>query len=769
MSRARGGHAAGAARWVPVAAACLLALLSACADQWLDPAPVAAGPDRCPAGSFLDTRAGLCIEAGCAADDDCRTPYICDLVAGACVLPDPPGTPGEPRRCNEGAVRCGFTGERERCSDDRWVAWSCPGASRCGGAGTCETCARGARRCLDDGSAAYEICAGVGEGWREVACPEGAWCAEGRCRSCEPGAVRCSSSGREICDSTGTRWDSAPCGAGTHCSAEVLACVPNVCLPNQASCHPDDPGMRLVCAPDGSEIRASPCDPGSSCHEPTGLCLDACARAAIEGQGAGCDYWFTHLPSGGTLRNVTSSLRLRVSNPGTSPTSVRVSAADGTTLVPDSLVQPGKLLDLPLPWHALSGTALAPAAFRLESTEPVLAHTFSHAEGLDVTRCILEYQCAAPPCPDAACAVPTQSGGATLLLPTHLLGSGADGRYLAYSPRHRHEILPAPALLAIVGTRDDTALAIDFTGTTEVSADGGVAAYPAGTRGRFVLRRGEVLQLATARTGPETTFYVDDLPRSESANDFTGTQIVSNAPVAVFAGADAARVPLDSPGLDHLEEQLPPISLWGRHYVGTPRSPADRFTLIVARNDTIVAFSSPVTLDGGRLVSVESALPAGKVLSFRATADFQVQASAPVLLVQTTSVAPDGAGPSLLVAAPVERYRSRYDVRVPQTAGQGSPAELVLVGPQEAADGQPPNTSVGGKRVTSWSTLPGTALRVARVPLCATSGPCEPEGVYTIESSEPVGLTVYERGGGTGAAWVGGLGGDFGGIRPPSY
>ena len=748
-----------------MAAACLLAVLSACADQWLEAPPAPEGPSRCGPGTVLDTRQGLCVPAGCASDDDCAPGQICDPLTAACVADTPPAPP-EPPACNEGAARCGIAGGRERCLSGAWVADACPDGSRCSG-GECLSCVQGTRRCAPDGSAAYEICSALGA-WSQVACAADAWCAEGRCRSCEPGAARCGSAGREVCDYTGTRWVPAACGDGERCAPEAgAACVPLACVPGSASCHPADPARRLVCAADGSAVVDTPCPNGTTCREPNGMCLDPCGLAAVEGQGAGCDYWFTHLANGTMLRNPARSVTVRVSNPGKEPARVRVSLADGAVVAGDLAVQPGGVAELPLPWRAPDGTALAGAAFHLESTAPVIAHESSLVEGEDRSRCIAD-GCWEPPCAAAdACARIARSSGATLLLPTHLLGSGpADARYLVWSPRHQHEVLPAPALLAVVATREDTKLTIDFTAYTEASVDLAVAAYAPGDRGEFRLGRGQVLQLATARAGDETTWYGGEVPRSESANDFTGTRIVATAPVAVFTGADVGYVPLEGKGSDHLEEQLPPLALWGRQYVATRRSATDRFTLLVGDHGANVALSAPATAKDGSTFTVLNRLPPGFVLGFAATADFQLQSDREVLLVQTTGRASDGADPALLVPAPAERYRSRYDVRVPP----GRRGQLHLVGPRAGADGGPIAVSVEGKAVAGWTFLPGTQMQVARVDLCAGPGtPCDPEGMYTVLASEPVGLTVHESGDGFGSAWVGGLGDDVRSYRPPSY
>jgi hypothetical protein len=328
-------------------------------------------------------------------------------------------------------------------------------------------------------------------------------------------------------------------------------------------------------------------------------------------------------------------------------------------------------------------------------------------------------------------------------------------------------VLPSPALLAIVGTRDGTTVTVEFTAWTEVSADGLVAAYAPGDTGSFALQRWDVLQLATARAGAEQTLSVDGVPRTESQNGFTSTQITSSAPVAVFVGADSARVPLQSAVADHLEEQLPPVSLWGRAYFGTPRSTDDRFTIVAGDTPVLQAsLTAPGIAEDGSTLTVISHLAPRSARTFTASGDFQLVASAPVMLVQATSRAADGGEPSLVIHAPVDRWRMRHELRVTRT----NFAQLHLVGPRLGEDGSPPVALVDGVPVTGWTPVPGSQMRAARVDLCSGPGvPCDVEGFYTVESSEPIGLTVHEHGGGVGAGYVGGLGDLPGLYRPPAY
>lgn len=52
-------------------------------------------------------------------------------------------------------------------------------------------------------------------------------------------------------------------------------------------------------------------------------------------------------------------------------------------------------------------------------------------------------------------------------------------------------------------------------------------------------------------------------------NDFSGSRIQSNKPIAVFAGHRCANVPTNSPWCDHIVEQQMPVNMWGKQFVVT--------------------------------------------------------------------------------------------------------------------------------------------------------------------------------------------------------
>ena len=79
--------------------------------------------------------------------------------------------------------------------------------------------------------------------------------------------------------------------------------------------------------------------------------------------------------------------------------------------------------------------------------------------------------------------------------------------------------------------------------------------------------------------------------------DFTGSRIVSNKPIAVFTGNRCAFVPVGIESCDHLVEQVPPATQWGKTFIATAlvgrlQNAVNRFRVIAARYGTEIAIGA---------------------------------------------------------------------------------------------------------------------------------------------------------------------------------
>nr|MBP6510137.1 IgGFc-binding protein [Candidatus Kapabacteria bacterium] len=125
-------------------------------------------------------------------------------------------------------------------------------------------------------------------------------------------------------------------------------------------------------------------------------------------------------------------------------------------------------------------------------------------------------------------------------LPVSVLGT--DYRAVGYT-KLASDLLSA---VSIVATEDETEVTIVPTVATSTGR-------PAGRPFTARLRKGDVYTIG-ARW------------ESIGACDLTGTSITSNKKIAVFSGHNCAYVPPKVEACNHLVEQLPPVSAWGKHY-----------------------------------------------------------------------------------------------------------------------------------------------------------------------------------------------------------
>ena len=85
------------------------------------------------------------------------------------------------------------------------------------------------------------------------------------------------------------------------------------------------------------------------------------------------------------------------------------------------------------------------------------------------------------------------------------------------------------------------------------------------------------------------TYLVRGRMSNAYSADQTGSFISSTLPVAVFSGSSCASVPQNIPACDHLVEQIPPISTWGKTFVTRPletRTGGDTWRFLASQDNT---------------------------------------------------------------------------------------------------------------------------------------------------------------------------------------
>ncbi len=241
-----------------------------------------------------------------------------------------------------------------------------------------------------------------------------------------------------------------------------------------------------------------------------------------------------------------------------------------------------------------------------------------------------------------------------LALPVSVLGT--EYRAICYS-KLSSTLTP---LFAIIATDDDTQ--IEITPTTPTTD--GHGAYE---RYTITLDRGQVYQVRSQYFATGT-------------GDLTGTLIKATKPIAVFSGHACAYVPPAVKACNHLVEQLPPISAWGKQYYIGKLQGRSRYTFrILASQDRTRVFRDQT------LIAV---LNAGEYYEEpNATGHVQLSADKPILVAQYSQGFGNGdevGDPMMILISPTQQFVDRYRIATPV---QGSWNHYVNIIAHESALG----------------------------------------------------------------------------------
>ena len=221
----------------------------------------------------------------------------------------------------------------------------------------------------------------------------------------------------------------------------------------------------------------------------------------------------------------------------------------------------------------------------------------------------------------------------SLILPTSLLGLD----HFVMSYRNGETSTRLGSECAIVATKAQTSVTI-----TPASPTG---PHPAGQPFTVTLQTGEVYRLISGHNG----------------EDLTGTRVQADKPIAVYGGHTLAYVPFNVPYADHLYEQIPPVDLWGRHFVTVPlrgRNGGDLFRLLASNDNTHVSINGQVvgTLNRGQFYETILTQPASIL------ADQRILVGQ---LAQGTNVDHTTGDPFLSLVPPYETFGRHYIMPTP--------------------------------------------------------------------------------------------------------
>lgn len=163
----------------------------------------------------------------------------------------------------------------------------------------------------------------------------------------------------------------------------------------------------------------------------------------------------------------------------------------------------------------------------------------------------------------------TNCSDVAVIYPTPTLGS--EYYAMCYTP-HVSSGRETNSEFLVVATVDNTKVKI----TPSVATDGG---NKANTTFTVSLNRGQSYQVQS------------------TSNDLTGSHIVSDKPVAFFSGSEATTIPLSGSTYDHLYEQIPQISTWGREFYVVPlkQRSKDTYRVLAAEDKTVVTIGATNT------------------------------------------------------------------------------------------------------------------------------------------------------------------------------
>lgn len=554
------------------------------------------------------------------------------------------------------------------------------------------------------------------------------------CRGVDVGELACEGTTALRCDAAGRISERIDCAAHGQICIEGTGCV--MCEPSRIRC---DGEMVLRCNASGTaETEGETCDASAGLHCSPAGCQPLCTQAEAARSYLGCSYYA--VPTTNSLLDSVFSFAVAIANPQLVPAQI---AIDGGAGVHETrTIAPGALELVRLPWiEALRSPVVAEEhlsvrspvpAYHITANVPVTVHQFNPLTFSEPVMC-----------------ENSVSGGdscfsftndASLLLPTHAL----TGSYLLMSRPSQlltsgPTRLASPGFVSIVGAGEGP---VPVTVRTHAylarGIDGAMPRHVPGDTFTFTLAPGEIVQLVTEvpEACPLTPEMEDVFAYCPLGDDYdlTGTEVVANGSVAVFAGHNCSFAPFNRWACDHLEEQIFPSEALGVSVIA-PMSMQQRgephlLRVVSAANNNEITFSPtradapPVTLNRGEFAEIVMRVP------------MQVRGTAPLLAARFFvgqdygGLGSSGGGasgdPSMGLLVPSEQWRTQYIFLTPDTYTSTYVDIIASAEARVELDAQ----VVGGFRAAE-----GTGYSIARIGLTA--------GVHRISSSFPVGVQVY--------------------------
>jgi hypothetical protein len=223
----------------------------------------------------------------------------------------------------------------------------------------------------------------------------------------------------------------------------------------------------------------------------------------------------------------------------------------------------------------------------------------------------------------------------------------------------------------IVATENGTTVTITPTATTD--------GHTAGVPYNVSLNQGQTYLLRNTAPYP---------------SDLTGSVITSDHPIAVFGGHQCANIPNGYFYCDHIVEELPPTSAWGKNFVTIPlktRLNGDTYRFLASTDNTTINVNG---------VSVAT-LNRGQYHEMILTASAQITSTEPILVAQySNSSTYDNvtSDPFMMLIPPYEQFLGGYTISTPASGFTGNYINIAA-----------PNAAVGTIKVDGV-TIPAASF-----------------------------------------------------------
>jgi len=549
--------------------------------------------------------------------------------------------------------------------------------------------------------------------------------------SCEPGMLAGCASDSQIlvCNDEGNAYEPVACPQGERCLVDE--CTTNVCVPGTQTCEGGE--QFKICNEDGTGYEAPQACPGDTvCNE--GSCRSICELGKYRSSYIGCEYWTLDLDQhpDPTQNPKPDSIphSVVISNPNDRDATIAFysQVAGASVTVSDPIVPAKSSKAFTMPRLDISGTSKTRNAINIVSSDPVSAHQFNPLNDERV-----------------------YSNDASLLLPVNVVGkeyyvvnwpTQILPAFMNFDPPDQHSYV---TILAVSpGTTN-----LNVTTTAQIEYGQGVGAVGPGTPRGFSLTRGDVLNLQAK----------DASSLVGAANDLTGSYIIADQPIAVFAGHESAVIGEPGGGnsggptddrmtsgtgnccADHIEQQLFPVNALGTTYIAafspSRGTKVDHWRIVAAEAVTV---NTNPPQEGANGVSLQP----GEHIEIWSDESFEVNATGKVLVAQflvsqqrTSQVIGD---PAMVLAVPSERFRSDYNVLTPDGYDEDWITIIRPVGAEVRLNG----TAIS----TTWSTV-GSTYEIGYVAVTP--------GVQSLESDEKFGIIAYGFDNAVSYAYPGGL------------